>query len=175
MDPGATDRAPRRAIAKSRWRQSAIGVRGWARTTTTEPPRRDLTLERRALEADRGLFGGPLGCADAIDLGGHESRHEPEQCRLGRALARPHAQLTDRRFRDPQLDCLDALAGAHQRALISGRSGCDRQHGTGTIDQHQARVERARCGAQDLWQSGACFNSISDRREGAEIGGARSH
>ena len=102
-------------------------------------------VEHRALEARRGLLGGALGRAHALDLGGDQRRHEPQQRPVG-GRARGSASAAGRR--SPRRPCssivVDVVGVAHQRALVGRRARGDREHGRGAVDQDQARVERAR-------------------------------
>jgi hypothetical protein len=87
--------------------------------------------------------------ADALDLRGHERRHEAHE-RGARLRTGAHPQLADRHVGDPQLDRHDARGAVEQRALVGGRARGDGHHRAGAVEQHEAGFERTRGGADDI-------------------------
>ena len=83
-------------------------------------------------------------------------------------------QPADDRVADAQLVRRDAGRVGHQRALVGGRAGGDREHGARAVDQHEGGVERARRGADDLRQPVAGLDRVGDRAERAEVERRRS-
>ena len=77
--------------------------------------------------------------------------------------ARPHAQRADALVGHAQVERLDPGPAGGQRALVGGRAGGDGEHGAGAVGEHEARVERARGGADHLRQPGARLDRVGDR------------
>ena len=125
--------------------------------------------EHGVQELGRGRLGGALRAAHALDLGGDQRRDEPQQRRVRRAFAPAQPQLADDRVGDAQLDALDAVRLAQQRALLGGRARGDGEHDARAVDQHEARVERPRGGAHDLRQAGAGRDRLGDRLERPQV------
>ena len=190
--PGAIERDPRAASASIRRRQSSsLGLRGCARTMTTDPPPAEIgaellasgdeilaianpPLEDGALKRDRRLLGGALGRSHALHLGGDQCRHETQERTVDRTVGGPHPQPAHGRLGDLQLDRRHVLGIAHERPLVRRGARRHRQHGRRPVDQDQARVERPCGGAEDRRQPGAAFDRIGDRRERSKVGrGAR--
>ena len=84
-----------------------------------------------------------------------------------------HPQLADGAVGDPQLDHLDVGGVAHQRALVGRRARRDGEHLARAVDQHEARVERARCRADDLGQAGPALDGRGDRVQRGQVESAR--
>ena len=68
-----------------------------------------------------------------------------------------------------QLDDVDVVGLAHQRALVGGRARGDGQHLPGAVEQDEARVERSRRRTHDLRQSRARLDGLGDGVERREI------
>ena len=91
---------------------------------------------------------------------------------VGRSDARIRS-LPDGRLGDLELDRGHIVGVAHQRALVGGAAGRDREHGRGAVDQDQAGVERAGGGTQDRGQTGAVLDGIGDRGQRSQVGRGR--
>ena len=167
------------------------GLRAWARTTATLAPadRSVPSSLPRATRSSRssisrastarwklvgGLLGGALGGADALDLGGDQRRHQPQQRPVG-----VRSRVRIRSWPTGDSATRSSIVVTSSASRISERSSAGERAATAStagraVDQDEAGVQRPRGRAQDLRQPGAGLDGIGDRGERPQVRGARS-